>query len=66
MKDIKALNLKLEKLRKEHRNLDKDLERLISKGTTDQLQMQRLKRNKLLLKDQIIYYESELLPNIIA
>ena len=66
MEDIEALNLKLEKLRAEHRDLDNVIERLISEGETDQLQMQRLKKHKLLLKDKIIYYKNELLPNIIA
>ena len=66
MEDIKALNLKLEELRAEHRDLENVIERLMIEETTDQLQMQRLKKHKLLLKDQIIYYENELLPNIIA
>ena len=66
MEDIKALNLKLEKLRAEHRDLENVIERLMIEGTTDHLQMQRRKKHKLLLKDQIIYYENELLPNIIA
>ena len=66
MKDIKALNLKLKKLRLEHRDLDNVIEHLISEGATNQLQMQRHKKRKLFLKDQIIYYENELLPNIIA
>lgn len=66
MTDIKALNVKLEKLRSEHRDLDNFIERLMNEGITDQLQMQRLKKHKLLLKDQIIYYKNELLPNIIA
>ena len=66
MEDIKALNLKLENLRAEHRDLDNVIRRLMVEEATDQLQMQRLKKHKLLLKDQIIYYENELLPNIIA
>ena len=66
MDDIKALNLKLEDLRTEHRDLDDVIERLIGDGSTDQLQMQRLKKRKLLLKDQIIFFENELLPDIIA
>jgi hypothetical protein len=66
MEDIKALNLKLENLRAEHRDLDNVIRRLMVEEETDQLQMQRLKKHKLLLKDQILYYENELLPNIIA
>ena len=66
MEDNKALNLKLGTLRTEHRGLNNIIEQLISEGATDQLQMQRLKKHKLLLKDQILYYENAILPNIIA
>jgi hypothetical protein len=66
MDDIKALTLKLEDLRTEHRDLDDVIEHLIDDGSTDQLQMQRLKKRKLLLKDQIIFFGNELLPDIIA
>ena len=66
MEDIKTLNLKLENLRAEHRDLDNVIRRLMVEEANDQLQMQRLKKHKLLLKDQILYYENELLPNIIA
>ena len=66
MDHIKALTLKLEDLRTEHRDLDDVIERLIGDGSTDQLQMQRLKKRKLLLKDQIIFFGNELLPDIIA
>ncbi len=66
MEDIKALKLKLEDLKLEHRDLDNAIEKLIFEGETDQLQMQRFKKHKLFLKDQIIFYENELLPNIIA
>jgi len=40
--------------------------RLAERGPFDQLQLQRLKKRKLLLKDQISKIESELLPDIIA
>ena len=66
MDHIKALTLKLEDLRTEHRDLDDVIEHLIDDGSTDQLQMQRLKKRKLLLKDQIIFFGNELLPDIIA
>ena len=66
MDDIKTLTLKLEDLRTEHRDLDDVIEHLIGDGSTDQLQMQRLKKRKLLLKDQIIFFGNELLPDIIA
>ena len=66
MDHIKALTLKLEDLRTEHRDLDDVIEHLIGDESTDQLQMQRLKKRKLLLKDQIIFFGNELLPDIIA
>lgn len=66
MDDYKALHKKLEDLRTEHRDLDDVISRLIESGSSDQLQMQRLKKRKLILKDQISLFENELLPDIIA
>lgn len=66
MNEIKALQEKLEELRTEHRDLDDVIARLADAGPTEQLQMQRLKKRKLVLKDQIQVYENELLPDIIA
>ena len=66
MNDIKELRKKLEDLRTEHRDLDDIIARLTESGPTEQLQMQRLKKRKLVLKDQINYFENELLPDIIA
>lgn len=66
MNEIKALHQKLEDLRSEHRDLDDVIARLAEAGPTEQLQMQRLKKRKLALKDQINYFENELLPDIIA
>jgi hypothetical protein len=40
--------------------------RVVERGPFDQLQLQRLKKRKLMLKDQISKIESELLPDIIA
>ena len=56
----------LEDLRTEHRDLDDVIERLADSGTYDQLQLKRLKKRKLMLKDQMIAIESALLPDIIA
>jgi hypothetical protein len=64
--DVEALNAKLTALRTEHRDLDDVIARIVEHGPFDQLQMQRLKKRKLLLKDQISKIESELLPDIIA
>ena len=64
--DVEALKAKLTALRTEHRDLDDVIARIVEHGPFDQLQMQRLKKRKLLLKDQISKIESELLPDIIA
>jgi hypothetical protein len=66
MKDLSDLRRQLEELRSEHRDLDDVIARLVEKAPFDQLQMQRLKKRKLLLKDQIARLESKLLPDIIA
>jgi len=64
--DVEALKAKLATLRTEHRDLDDVIARLAERAPFDQLQLQRLKKRKLLLKDQITKIESELLPDIIA
>ena len=64
--DLEALKAKLAALKTEHRDLDDVIARLAERATFDQLQLQRLKKRKLLLKDQISKIESELLPDIIA
>jgi hypothetical protein len=64
--DVEATKARLESLRSEHRDLDAVIARLAEKGPFDQLQMQRLKKRKLVLKDRIIQLESQLLPDIIA
>lgn len=64
--DIRELRLRLETLRSEHRDLDDVIERLAENAGYDQLLMQRLKKRKLGLKDQITTLESAILPDIIA
>jgi hypothetical protein len=64
--DVEALKAKLAALKSEHRDLDDVIARIIERAPFDQLQMQRLKKRKLMLKDQISKIESELLPDIIA
>jgi hypothetical protein len=64
--DTEALRAKLATLKSEHRDLDDVIARLGDHAPFDQLQLQRLKKRKLLLKDQISKIESELLPDIIA
>jgi hypothetical protein len=66
MEDTATLTAKLEALRTEHRDLDEVIDRLMENPPFDQLQLQRLKKRKLGLKDQIIKLESQLIPDIIA
>jgi hypothetical protein len=66
MDDLAELRRQLEELRSEHRDLDDVIRRLAEGGPFDQLQVQRLKKRKLVLKDQIALIESKLLPDIIA
>jgi hypothetical protein len=64
--DAEAIKAKLAALKSEHRDLDEVIDRLLEKPPFDQLQLQRLKKRKLGLKDQIIKLESKLIPDIIA
>jgi hypothetical protein len=64
--DLEATKAKLQSLRSEHRDLDETITRLSEAGPSDHLQLQRLKKRKLMLKDLIIKLESQLLPDIIA
>jgi len=57
---------RLEALRIEHRDLDAAIDALTLAGSTDQLQIARLKKRKLRLKDQISQIEDYLIPDIIA
>jgi hypothetical protein len=61
-----ALNAKLAELVQEHRDLDAAIAALIGSGSSDQIQLTRLKKRKLQLKDQIARIEDDLLPDIIA
>ncbi len=57
---------RLEMLKVEHRDLDAAIDALTTAGAGDQLQMARLKKRKLKLKDQIAILEDYLIPDIIA
>jgi hypothetical protein len=57
---------RLRQLRIEHRDLDDIISRLTMDFKVDELQMKRLKRRKLLLKDQIARLESQLIPDLNA
>ena len=61
-----VLRVKLEVLRREHRDLDVAIDALGGQATADQMTLRRLKKQKLHLKDQIARVEDELTPDIIA
>jgi hypothetical protein len=60
------LRKRLEMLRIEHRDLDAAIDALTGAGSQDQLQIARLKKRKLKLKDQIAVVQDYLIPDIIA
>lgn len=60
------LRKRLAGLKTEHRDLDAAIDALLLAGSTDQLQIARLKKRKLRLRDQIAMVEDALLPDIIA
>ena len=62
----KALRKKLSELKAEHRQLDDEIAGLSEERPFDQLEIQRLKKRKLALKDEILQVEDRLLPDIIA
>ena len=57
---------KLNKLKEEHRTLDEEIAQLITPPLYDQVGVQRLKKRKLKLKDEIIKLKATLIPDIIA
>jgi hypothetical protein len=64
--DLEAVKARLEQLRSEHRDLDDAIARISESAPFDTLQVQRLKKRKLVLKDLIMKLESQLVPDIIA
>ncbi|MGZ5850306.1 MAG: YdcH family protein [Methyloceanibacter sp.] len=64
--DIRELRATLAKLKQEHRDLDSAINALELSGRADPLQLKRLKKKKLYLKDEIARIEDQLLPDIIA
>jgi hypothetical protein len=64
--DLEAIKARLEQLRSEHRDLDDAIARISEVAPFDTLQLQRLKKRKLILKDLIIKLEGQLVPDIIA
>jgi hypothetical protein len=66
MEQEEVLRIKLEMLRREHRDLDEAIDALQERGSADMLTVRRLKKQKLALKDQIRIIEDRILPDIIA
>lgn len=66
MEDITELREKLACIEREHRDLDEIIDRITATPPIDLLQIQRLKKKKLFLKDQIQKMKSDILPDIIA
>ena len=66
MDDIEGIENKLAELRSEHRDLDDVIDRLTQDSGFNQVQVQRLKKRKLSIKDQISNLENQILPDIIA
>ncbi len=66
MEQREQLMQKLKEYEQEHRDLDQILIQLQDKHTVDFLQIQRLKKRKLVLKDKIIDLRNKLEPDIIA
>jgi hypothetical protein len=64
--DDSELRAQLAQLRQEHRDLDAAIEALHNAPGADRLQVQRLKKRKLHLRDRIIQIEDQLTPDIIA
>ena len=64
--DGNAMKIRIEQLYLEHRDLDDVIARLIETTPHDQLQVQRLKKRKLFVKDQIIAMERQRTPDIPA
>jgi len=64
--DELALHAQARLLRQEHADLDASIEALSHMPIPDQLMIARLKRKKLLLRDEIVKIESRILPDIIA
>ena len=66
MSDIEKIKIKLKEFITEHEDLDDTIERLNEKVPFDQIKLQRLKKRKLFLKDEITNLKSKILPDIIA
>ena len=66
MDEVDVLRVKLEVLRRAHRDLDDAIHALQDRSNADMLTLRRLKKQKLGLKDQIAVLEDRITPDIIA
>jgi len=66
MEDLAEISRQLIELRIEHRDLDVVIDRLVADPSSDELQLRRLKKRKLRLKDMIAYLENKLIPDLDA
>ena len=64
--DPSEIARKLIELKVEHRDLDAVIEQLVGDSKTDELQLRRLKKRKLRIKDMIAFLESKLIPDLDA
>jgi hypothetical protein len=64
--DQRAIRARLEQMREEHRGLDETIAAMHADANLDTLQLARLKKRKLALKDEITWMEDQLTPDIIA
>lgn len=60
------MRIRLDGLRREHRDLDEAIRALEEQMRPDQLALRRMKKQKLFLKDQIVKFEDQMIPDIIA
>jgi hypothetical protein len=66
LQDVRTLQLRILELEAEHRELDHLIEQLQQDGARDELQIRRLKKRKLQLKDQIATLQAQLSPDVPA
>ena len=66
METTEALKKQLSDLMIKHRQLDDEITELLDTPPFDQVEIQRLKKRKLVLKDEILQIQNRLLPDIIA
>ncbi len=64
--ELAEMQALLAKFKEEHRRIDKEIKALIETGVADMLKVKRMKKVKLSIKDQIVYLENQLTPDIIA